>query len=98
MMPDTTGEFIKALPVSVIATLSASLIIALTLTPLIASKILKGNQRIQQETFSFMALRKFVVGPYRNAMNWVFNHKFLTISFAVASFVGSMMLVSVGWC
>ena len=53
---------------------------------------MKGNRKIQKETYSFMALRSFVEGPYRSAMNWVFNHKFLTISFAVASFVGSMML------
>ena len=38
MMPDTTGAFIKALPVTVIATLTASFIVAVTLTPFVASK------------------------------------------------------------
>lgn len=92
MMPETTGEFIKALPVTVIATLSASLLIAVTLTPFIASKLLKNNTSAPKGTFSFKAMKSFVEGPYRKAMDWVFNHKALTVSFAVASFFGAMLL------
>lgn len=93
MMPETTGAFIKALPVTVIATLTASLIIAVTLTPYIASKVLKEKNGGQaRATFTFTVIKRFVEGPYRRALNWTLNHRFLTISVAVASLVGAFML------
>jgi len=94
MMPETTGAFIKALPVTVIATLTASLIIAVTLTPFIASKVLKERKtgEATRTTFTFNAIKQFVEGPYRKALNWTLNHRFLTISLAVASLVGALML------
>ena len=94
MMPDTTGEFIEALPVTVIATLIASFFIAITLTPFLASKILKARKADvpKKPTFSFRAISNFVAGPYRKTMNWVFRNRALTISAAVLSFVGALML------
>jgi multidrug efflux pump subunit AcrB len=44
LMPETTGAFIRALPVTVTMTLTASLIIAVTLTPLLASWIFKEKK------------------------------------------------------
>lgn len=94
MMPETTGAFIKALPVTVVATLSASLIIAVTLTPLIASWVLKegkmGEKR--EQTFVFNQMRRFVEGPYRRALNWALNHRYLSIGLATGAFVGAMAL------
>lgn len=93
MMPETTGAFIKALPVTVIATLTASLIIAVTLTPYIASKVLKqGKAAGTRTTFTYKAIKRFVEGPYRRMLNWTLNHRFLTISLAVLSLVGALML------
>lgn len=94
MMPETTGAFIKALPVTVIATLTASLIIAVTLTPFIASKVLKERKtgEATRTTFTFNAIKQFVEGPYRKALNWTLHNRFLTISFAIASLVGALML------
>jgi multidrug efflux pump subunit AcrB len=45
MMPDKAGEFIKSLPLTIIATLALSLFIALSLTPMITSKLFKGIKR-----------------------------------------------------
>lgn len=93
MMPETVGAFIKALPVTVIATLTASLIIAVTLTPFIASKVLKeGNQGQKRTTITFRRIQSFVAGPYRRSLNWVLQHRFLTISAAGLSLVGALML------
>lgn len=93
MMPETVGAFIKALPVTVIATLTASLIIAVTLTPFIASKVLKEkNQTQKRTTVTFRRIQKFVAGPYRRSLNWVLQHRLLTISLAAASLVGALLL------
>lgn len=93
MMPETTGAFIKALPVTVIATLTASLIIAVSLTPYIASKVLKEkNQETQRTTYTFNLIKVFVEGPYRKTLNWALQHRFLTVTMAVLSLVGALML------
>ena len=94
MMPDTTGAFIKALPTTVIATLTASFIVAVTLTPYLASLILKEgkNGDSRKTTPLFRRLTRFVEGPYRNALQWALDHKGLTISVAVLSLVGALAL------
>ena len=92
MMPDTTGAFIKALPITVIATLAASFLVAVTLTPFIASKVLKEDISTRQPTYLFRQLKRFVEGPYRKSLDWTLRHKWLTIAFAVLSLVGALSL------
>jgi multidrug efflux pump subunit AcrB len=92
MMPDTTGAFIKALPVTVIATLTASFIVAVTLTPFVASKILKTSSASKKTTRTFSSLKRFVEGPYRKALNWALGHKWIMISIAVLSLLGALAL------
>lgn len=93
MMPETTGAFVKALPVTVIATLAASLIVAVTLTPFVASRVLKQTKDgPMKHTSTFMMVKRFVEGPYRRLLSWAMRHRAITISIAVLSFVGAMML------
>ena len=94
MMPDTTGAFIKALPTTVIATLAASFIVAVTLTPFLASRFLKEgkNGDSRKTTPLFRSLQRFVKGPYRRSLQWALDHKALTISLASLSLVGALAL------
>lgn len=97
MMPETTGEFIKALPVTVIACLLASFFVAITLTPFIASRLLKvapttNSPTKPKQTLVFNGMKKFVEGPYRQLMGLAFRHRLLTIGFAISCFIGSLML------
>lgn len=92
MMPETTGEFIKALPVTVIAVLAASLLAAVTLTPFVASKVLKAKASTAKPSFGLRQMQTFVAGPYRAGLKWALNHKVLSISLAVLSFVGALLL------
>ena len=95
MMPDTTGAFIKGIPLMVIATLVASLLIAILLTPLIASRVLKrpeSGQTTIKKTASFRLLKNFVEGPYRSALNWAFKNKGISIALTVAVLVGTFSL------
>ena len=93
MMPETTGAFIKALPVTVVATLSASFIIAVTLTPFIASKLLKGNiDGRKRPTPVFRLLQGIIEGPYRSTLDWALRHRWLTLSGATLALIGSMAL------
>ncbi|MCB0556598.1 MAG: efflux RND transporter permease subunit, partial [Phaeodactylibacter sp.] len=93
MMPESTGAFIKALPVTVIATLAGSFVVAVTITPLVASRILKeGAVGARKPTRGFSVLQRIVAGPYRQTLNWVLRKKGLTASLAVGAFLGAMAL------
>lgn len=93
VMPDTTGAFIRALPVTVIATLSASLLVAVTLTPLVASRLLRERQNGPKSgTRAFRGFRQFVEGPYRRALNWAFRQKWIMVGMAVLMLAGSLSL------
>ncbi|MCK4662631.1 MAG: efflux RND transporter permease subunit [Bacteroidales bacterium] len=88
-MPDKAGEFIRSMPVTIIATLSVSLLIALTLTPLIAFKTLKekkksdiNNEEKKSKTFS-KVLQRFIEGPYRRILNFALNNKALILISAI---------------
>jgi multidrug efflux pump subunit AcrB len=91
-MPDTTGAFIKALPITVIATLAASFLVAVTLTPYISSNLLREGETNRQATPLFRQLKKFVQGPYRRALHWSLEHKWLMIGIAIASLMGALAL------
>lgn len=93
LMPDTVGEFIRALPITVIATLTASFIIAITLTPFLASRFLKETGGVaKKEPFVFRGLQRFVDGSYEKTLNWALRHKFLVIGISIAAFVSSLAL------
>ncbi len=94
MMPDTVGAFIKALPVTVVATLSASFIVAVTLTPFIASRLLRdnGGAKVKKPTPIFRLLRRIIEGPYRRTLDWALRHRWLTLSAALLALVGALAL------
>jgi multidrug efflux pump subunit AcrB len=90
-----TGAFIKSLPVTVIGTLVASFIIATTLTPLLASKLMKKRDPNQpsKQTIAFRGLQKFVHGPFNKMLKWTSKHQTITIVITLLSLVGAFSLV-----
>ncbi len=92
MMPETTGEFIRGLPVTVVATLVVSLILALTLTPLLSTWFFK-TKKIPVERSSRKKktlLDRFIDGPYRNTLQWVLKNRWSSVSIAIVVFLISM--------
>ena len=95
LMPDKAGEFIKSLPVTITATLSVSLFFALTLTPFLASIILrpKGIKRFEgvkpsKHVSGF--LNRIIQGPYRKTLQFCLQFKFVTLGLALLVFVVSV--------
>jgi len=95
MMPDVSGEFIRSLPITITATLIVSLFIALTLTPLIASMLLKpnvikkiDNENKQKKSISF--LTRFIEGPYRKTLSFSLKNKILVLGIALAVLIISV--------
>ncbi len=94
-MPDKAGRFIQSLPVTVLFTMFASLILALTLTPYLASVFLKAGDAVRKRKYQFnlkSSMKKFIEGPYRKTLDFSLRRKGLVIFLAVLAFLGSGVL------
>ncbi|MFC2098867.1 efflux RND transporter permease subunit [Bacteroidota bacterium] len=101
-MPDKSGRFIQSMPLTVIFTLFASLIIALLLTPYLSSVFLKKHipdSRKREYNLKFF-LRRLIEGPYRRTLDFALRKKglMLLISFLLlAGSAGLFQLVGVSF-
>ncbi|WP_210394672.1 efflux RND transporter permease subunit [Motiliproteus sediminis] len=89
MMQNGSGTFIRSMPVSVILTLLASLLVALTLTPLMARRMAR---RSHSPTAIQRGLNHFADGPYLRSLGWSLRHPWLVIVAALLLFVAAVSL------
>lgn len=83
-MPDETGEFIMSLPVTIMLTLAVSLLIALTFTPVITSRLFKDEPEERQKTRAFSRLLNwFIEHPFRFSLSLSLKRPFLTLVLAL---------------
>jgi multidrug efflux pump subunit AcrB len=94
MMQNITGEFIRGMPVTVVYTLSASLLIALTLTPYLSSKFI-GRERKHHKNYIQNFLNKFIETKYRNLLDYALKHPAIVIFVATLVFLSSLVLFMV---
>jgi multidrug efflux pump subunit AcrB len=66
-LPDAAGEFMRCLPMAVITSVLASMIVALTLVPFMGSRILKTHT-YGEGNFFLKQLQKFLTYSYRGIM------------------------------
>jgi multidrug efflux pump subunit AcrB len=91
-MPDKAGRFVQSLPVTVILTLIASLLIALTLTPYLASRFFKtGNSNRKLRGFRLL-LSKLIQGPYHNTLKFALKRGWLVIILSLLALGGAGLL------
>ena len=84
------GIFLRSMPVTVILTLLASLIIALSLSPLLASIMLKGQN--SKPPLLLKGLQAFTDGPYKSLLSGALRYPVLILIIAVMTLAGSIML------
>lgn len=92
MMPDKAGDFIRGLPVTIIATLTVSLLIALTLSPLIASFIFRKYSTSANTSEKKSRVTVFAEGPYHRILSWSLNNKLKVIGIIILILTGSAIL------
>lgn len=91
-LPEGSGKFIKSLPVAVLATVAASLFVALTMIPFLAARILsrhedpEGNKALQLVMGAIHAV-------YRPVLHRALDRPGLTVLIATILFAGSVALV-----
>ncbi len=103
MIGEDVGQFIRSLPLTVVYSLVASLILSLSLTPFLLSKFLKKPKMIQTRDSGPEAIEKnpirryfdrFVSTVYRRMLGKAVKHSFTTIAIALCSLVGSVVFAS----
>jgi multidrug efflux pump subunit AcrB len=90
MMRNQAGDFIKSLPVTIISTLTFSLLIALTLTPLASSRILKVPEKGNNKAGFRKLLTALIEGPYRRSLNFALKNRLLILLIALGTFIISV--------
>lgn len=85
-----TGQFVLSLPVIVILALLASLLLALTLSPLLSSRLMTKKAAIPNRFLK--ALERGIQGIYRPVLNFALARPFLMGAIAIGSLAGSMAL------
>jgi len=100
LMPDKAGDFIRGLPVTIIATLTISLIIALTLSPMIARLVFKAKKidkgapeaKSNNEKGFQKLLKRFIDGPYRRILSFSLKRKGIVMLFSALALAGAGLL------
>ncbi|KQR70309.1 efflux RND transporter permease subunit [Pedobacter sp. Leaf176] len=90
-LPDMAGEFIRSLPMAIITSVLASMIVALTLVPFIGSKILKTHSHGEGNYF-LKKLQGFLTWSYRGVMPLALKWPKVTIGISVALSVLAFLL------
>ncbi len=93
-LPDIAGEFIRSLPMAVITSVLASMIVALTLVPFLGSRFLKTHEHEGGNIF-LQYLQKFLTRAYRNIMPKALKYPKTTISISLFLSVIAFGLFSV---
>jgi len=91
-LPEGAGEFIRSLPLSVITTIFASMVVSLTVVPFLASIILKPHQS-EEGNFLLRMLKKGIHTTYGKLLNKALNSPVITLLIIGGIFIGSLMLV-----
>jgi multidrug efflux pump subunit AcrB len=89
-MPDETGDFIKSMPVTIIITLAISLMIALTFTPMITSRMFRERQADAYRARGFGRVLQWIIEkPFRFSLNKALIRPGLTLLLALVYLIAS---------
>ncbi|MCX8530800.1 efflux RND transporter permease subunit [Chryseobacterium luquanense] len=92
-LPDVAGEFMRSLPMAVITSVLASMLVALTLVPFLGSKFLKTHDHEGGNIF-LQYLQKFLTNSYKGIMPRALKYPKITIGISLALSVLAFALFS----
>jgi multidrug efflux pump subunit AcrB len=93
-LPEGAGDFIRSLPLSVITTILASMVVSLTVVPFLASIILKPHES-EEGNFLLRAMKKGIHTTYGTVLNKALKHPAITLTIIGGIFIASLALVPV---
>ncbi|MFZ1291179.1 MAG: efflux RND transporter permease subunit, partial [Melioribacteraceae bacterium] len=92
LMQDVTGDFIRSMPVTVTYTLFASLMLALTFTPLLSKKFM-SSKSISHERKMRKVVNHLIENVYKKRLKFALNNPKLIITISIVAFLLSLTLI-----
>lgn len=94
-LPEGAGDFIRGLPMAVIMSVFASMLVSLTIIPFLSSKLLLEHTGNPEGNFFMRALKKLIHGSYSRLLDKALKKPVLTIVITLIIFGGSILLFQV---
>ncbi|MDX2001986.1 MAG: efflux RND transporter permease subunit [Chitinophagales bacterium] len=91
-LPEGSGDFIRSLPMAVILTIIASLLVSLTIVPFLSSTILSNHENPEGNIF-MRGLKRIIHGSYAVFLDKALKNPVWTLVVALAIFAGSLTLI-----
>jgi multidrug efflux pump subunit AcrB len=93
-LPEGAGDFIRGLPLAVIMSVLASMLVSITVIPFLSSRLLKNHQESKGNIF-MVGLQKLIHGSYSRLLDKALKHPIATTVIAGVIFFGSLQLFPV---
>ena len=90
-LPEGAGDFIRGLPLAVIMSVVASMVVSLTVIPFLASRLLKDHGASGGNVF-MQGLQKLIHGSYSRLLDKALKHPVITTVLAGVIFFGSLQI------
>ena len=94
-LPEGSGDFIRSLPLAVIFSVLASMLVSLTIIPFLSSRLLKTHVGNPEGNMLMRGLKRLIHGSYARLLDKALQRPLLTISIAVVLFITSVFLFKV---
>jgi multidrug efflux pump subunit AcrB len=91
-LPEGAGEFIRGLPMGVITSVLASMLVSLTIIPFLSSRLLKEKHGHPDGNIFMRALKKVIHGSYSKLLDRALAKPWWTIGIAFVIFIASLQL------
>lgn len=92
-LPEGAGDFIRGLPLAVIMSVLASMVVSITVIPFLASRLLK--EKAHSENVFLKTLQKLIHASYSRILDRALKHPVVTLIVAGVIFLGSLQLFPV---
>jgi len=93
-LPEGAGDFIRGLPLAVIMSVLASMVVSLTVIPFLSSRVLKDHGTDQGNIF-MRGLQKLIHESYSRLLDRALNYPKATLAIAAVIFFASLQLFGV---
>ncbi len=94
-LPEAAGEFIRSLPMGVITSVLASMLVSLTIIPFLSSRLLKETHGHPDGNIFMRSLKKLINGSYSVLLDKALSKPWWTIGIALVIFIASLQLFPV---
>jgi multidrug efflux pump subunit AcrB len=88
-LPEASGDFIRSMPMAVILTVLASLVVSLTIVPFLSSRLLSSHHNAEGNWF-LRGLKRIIGASYSKLLVVGLRHPVLTLLAAGLLFVGAL--------